>query len=115
MRCMCSVKESGTPAGAPGSSRSTPLLFWASTDWMRAFADQIRPWVDRPYVVLGTDGYGRSDTRASLRRFFEIDRYHIVVAALYALAQEGDFEMSAVSRAIREFGLDPELPAPWTV
>ena len=61
----------------------------ASTDYVRAFADQIRAFVPRRYVVLGTDGFGRSDTREKLRRFFEVDRYYIVVAALKALADEG--------------------------
>ena len=94
------------------SGRSGPVV--ASTDWMRTVADQIRPWVDRRYVVLGTDGFGRSDTRDNLRRFFEIDRYHVVVAALNALADEGDIERSVVSRAIHEFGIEPDVAAPWT-
>ncbi len=87
----------------------------ASSDWMRSVPDQIRPWVDRSFSVLGTDGFGRSDTRSKLRRFFEIDRYHIVVATLHALAGEGKLEPSAVSRAIREFGIDAETAAPWTI
>ncbi len=66
---------------------SGPVI--ASTDYMRSFADQIRPWVRSRYTALGTDGFGRSDTRASLRRFFEVDRNHIVVAALKALADDG--------------------------
>ena len=59
----------------------------AATDYMRSFADQIRPWVDAPYRVLGTDGYGRSDYRKTLRSFFEVDRHHVVLAALTELAQ----------------------------
>ena len=93
------------------SGRPGPVV--ASTDWMRTVADQIRPWVDRRYVVLGTDGFGRSDTRDNLRRFFEIDRYHVVVAALNALADEGDIERSVVSRAIHEFGIDADVAPPW--
>ncbi len=93
------------------SGRSGPVV--ASTDWMRTVADQIRPWVERRYVVLGTDGFGRSDTRDNLRRFFEIDRYHVVVAALNALADEGEIERSVVSRAIHEFGIEPDVAPPW--
>jgi len=87
----------------------------AATDYMRSFADQIRPWMDRTYRVLGTDGYGRSDTREKLRQFFEVDRYHVVVAALKALADDGAVPVAKVSEAIRKYGVDPERPDPWTV
>ena len=87
----------------------------ASTDYMRSYADQIRPFIAARYVTLGTDGYGRSDTRAKLRRFFEIDRFHIVVAALKALADEGTVSSEKVSEAIKKFDLDVEAPPPWTV
>jgi pyruvate dehydrogenase E1 component len=87
----------------------------ASTDYMRSFADQIRPYVDRQFVVLGTDGYGRSDTRENLRRFFEVDRYYVTVAALKALADEGQIEAKKVDEAIRKYGIDPEKPNPVTV
>jgi pyruvate dehydrogenase E1 component len=80
----------------------------AATDYIRAFPDQIRPWVDRPFVTLGTDGYGRSDYRRVLRRFFEVDRHHVVVAALQAL---GDHE--AAAKAIDRYDIDPEAEAPW--
>ncbi len=95
------------------ADRLGPVI--ASTDWMRTVADQIRPWVKRPYSVLGTDGFGRSDTRSKLRRFFEIDRYHVVVAALHALSEQGLIESAVVSRAIREFGINPDSQAPWTI
>ncbi|MBI1395774.1 MAG: pyruvate dehydrogenase (acetyl-transferring), homodimeric type [Betaproteobacteria bacterium] len=85
----------------------------ASTDYMRAVADQIRPYVDRRYVVLGTDGFGRSDTREQLRGFFEVDRRYVVVAALKALADEGSVAADTVTAAIRKYGLDPEKPCPW--
>ena len=75
----------------------------------------IRPWVPRRYRVLGTDGFGRSDTREALRRFFEVDRYHVVVAALSALAEEGTVDAKAVREAIEAYGIDPERPDPWTV
>ena len=87
----------------------------ASTDYMRLFADQIRPWIPqgRAYRVLGTDGFGRSDTRAKLRQFFEVDRHYVTVAALKALAEEGAVAASQVSEAIKRYGIDPERPDPW--
>ncbi|MGD8710748.1 MAG: pyruvate dehydrogenase (acetyl-transferring), homodimeric type, partial [Ectothiorhodospiraceae bacterium] len=87
----------------------------AATDYMRSFADQIRPYMDRRYVVLGTDGYGRSDTRENLRRFFEVDRYYVAVAALKALADEGTIPAKKVADAIKKYGVDPEKPNPVTV
>ena len=87
----------------------------ASTDYMRSFADQIRPFVPGRYVTLGTDGFGRSDTRAKLRRFFEVDRHHVAVAALQALAEEGTIPAKQVADAIEKYGLDMEAPPPWTV
>ena len=87
----------------------------AATDHMRAFGDQIRNWVADRYVVLGTDGFGRSDTREELRRFFEVDRYWITVAALRALADEGKVPAKKVREAIETYGIDPEKPEPWTV
>jgi pyruvate dehydrogenase E1 component len=87
----------------------------AATDYVRAFAEQIRPYVGRRYLVLGTDGYGRSDTRERLRRFFEVDRHHVAVAALKALADEGKLPQAKVTEAIRKYGIDPAKPAPWTV
>ena len=87
----------------------------AATDYMRAYADQVRNYIDRTYVVLGTDGYGRSDMRAALRRHFEVNRYYVVVAALTALAEDGDIEAKVVTRAIKQYGIDPEKPNPVTV
>ena len=87
----------------------------AATDYMKTFADQIRPFIDKHYVVLGTDGFGRSDTRAKLRGFFEVDRRYVTVAALKALADEGTIPASTVSKAISKYGVDPEKPDPTTV
>jgi pyruvate dehydrogenase E1 component len=87
----------------------------AATDYVRAFAEQIRPYVPRRYVVLGTDGFGRSDTREKLRHFFEVDRWYVAVAALKALAEEGTLPASKVGEAIAKYKLDPSKPAPWTV
>jgi pyruvate dehydrogenase E1 component len=82
---------------------------------MRALPDLIRTWVARKYVVLGTDGFGRSDSRAALRDFFEVDRNHIVVAALKALADEGAIDRKIVRRAIEKYGIAAERPNPWDV
>ena len=76
---------------------------------------EIRPFVPRRYVVLGTDGFGRSDTREKLRHFFEVDRHWVTVAALKALADEGTLPASKVAEAMKKYGLDPAKPAPWTV
>jgi pyruvate dehydrogenase E1 component len=85
----------------------------AATDYMRTYADQIRPWVPGRYVVLGTDGFGRSDYRVKLRSFFEVDRYHVAVAALKALADEGTIEPSVVAQAIERYEIDTEPIPPW--
>jgi pyruvate dehydrogenase E1 component len=87
----------------------------ASTDYIRTFADQIREFVPRRYKVLGTDGFGRSDSRENLRRFFEVDRHYVVVAALKALAEEGELPAAKVAEAITKYGIDAEKPAPWAV
>lgn len=86
----------------------------AATDYVRTYAEQIRPWIKAPYTVLGTDGYGRSDTRARLREFFEVNRYYIVVAALHALAKEGAIPMSKVTSAQKKYNMDPNKPNPMT-
>jgi pyruvate dehydrogenase E1 component len=107
------------PAQAPRSSHvqrclagDAPVI--AATDYVRAYPQLIAPWVEAPFVALGTDGFGRSDTRAALRRFFEVDRQHVVVAALHALAQRGAIASEAVSRAIERYGIVAESAAPWT-
>lgn len=87
----------------------------AATDYIRGYADLIRPYVPRSYTVLGTDGYGRSDTREQLRHFFEVDRYYVVVAALHALAQEGTIPANKVTEAIKKYKIDPNKPNPVTV
>ena len=95
--------------------RPGPLV--AATDYLRSFADQIRAFVPagRTYRVLGTDGFGRSDTRPALRRFFEVDRHFVVLAALRALADAGTVPVSTVSAALVRYGIDPETPDPVTV
>ena len=79
---------------------------------MKTVPDQIRQWVPGPYAVLGTDGFGRSDSRAELRRFFEVDRHYIAIAALKSLAEAGKIDRDTVSKAMQTFGIDPEKPNP---
>ena len=93
--------------------RAGPVV--AATDYMRGFADQVRSQVPRRYVVLGTDGFGRSDYRVKLRKFFEVNRFYVAVAALKALADDGEIKPEVVEQAIKKYGLDTERPDPWTV
>jgi pyruvate dehydrogenase E1 component len=99
--------------GACLKDRLGPVV--AATDYMKVFADQIREFVPGRYKVLGTDGFGRSDTRQRLRQFFEVDRYYVTVAALKALAEEGRVAAETVEQAIVKFGIDPDKPNPVTV
>ncbi|SNS98173.1 pyruvate dehydrogenase E1 component [Noviherbaspirillum humi] len=89
----------------------------ASSDYMRAFAEQIRAFMPkgRNYKVLGTDGFGRSDSRAKLREFFEVNRYYVTIATLKALAEDGAVEASVVAQAIARYGIDPNKPNPVTL
>ena len=89
--------------------------FIAATDYVRTVPDQIRQWIPGTYVSLGTDGYGRSDSRAALRRHFEVDCNYLVVATLKALADDGKVEPAAVGAAMKALGVDPEKPVPWKV
>jgi pyruvate dehydrogenase E1 component len=84
----------------------------AATDYIRVFAEQIRSLVPRHYTVLGTDGFGRSDTREKLRHFFEVDRYWITLAALSALVEDGQMKKEKVAEAIKKYDLDPNKPNP---
>ena len=95
------------------SGRRGPFI--AATDYMKTVADQIRQWVPGAYTALGTDGFGRSDSRAELRRFFEVDRHYVVVASLKALADEDKIDKNTVSKAMQAFGIDPEKSNPLTV
>lgn len=87
----------------------------AASDYMKIYADQIRAFVPGHYIVLGADGFGRSDTRAQLRKFFEVNRYYVAVAALKALADQGQLPAKTVAAAIKKYGIDPEKPEPTTV
>lgn len=93
--------------------RKGPVV--AATDYMRAYADQIRQFINKDYFVLGTDGFGRSDTREQLRRFFEVNRYYIAVAALHALAKDGRIPANQVTAGMKKYKIDPEKPNPVSV
>jgi len=86
-----------------------------ATDYIQAFMSQLREFVPMSFSTLGTDGFGRSDTRENLRIFFEVNRYYVVVAALKALADEGDIDNKIVQQAIKNYGIDPEKPNPANV
>ncbi|MHB9119224.1 MAG: pyruvate dehydrogenase (acetyl-transferring), homodimeric type [Burkholderiales bacterium] len=90
--------------------QSGPVI--ASTDYMKAYADQIREFVPGRFVALGTDGFGRSDSRENLRRFFEVDRHYIALAALKALADDGQIPAAQVMEAVKKYGIDPSKPNP---
>ncbi|MDP1557719.1 MAG: pyruvate dehydrogenase (acetyl-transferring), homodimeric type [Nitrosomonas sp.] len=93
--------------------REGPVV--AATDYMKIYADQIREFVPGCYRVLGTDGFGRSDTREKLRQFFEVDRYYVTIAVLKALAEEGKVSVKQVAEAIQKYGIDPDKPDPVTL
>jgi pyruvate dehydrogenase E1 component len=109
------------PDGTPAVSYVKKVLgntkgpIIASSDYMRAVPEQIANYVDGRLLALGTDGFGRSETRQSLRRFFEIDAESVAVAALYALAERGELDRAVVAKAIRDLVINQEAPAPWTV
>jgi pyruvate dehydrogenase E1 component len=93
--------------------RKGPVII--STDYIRAYAEQIREYVSSRFVSLGTDGFGRSDTRENLRIFFEVNRFYVAVAALKVLSDSGEIESKVVQQAIKKYGIDPEKPNPATV
>ena len=85
------------------------------SDYVKMVSEQIGPYVPGPYYSLGTDGFGRSETRQALRHFFEVDRYYIVLTAIRALSLDGKLEMSKVDAVMKKYNLDPEKPSPITV
>ena len=94
-------------------NRLGPVI--AATDYIRLNADQIRGFVKAPYVVLGTDGYGRSDTREQLRQFFEVNRHYVVIASLHALMTEGLVSAAEIEQAFKKYAIDPKKPNPFTI
>jgi pyruvate dehydrogenase E1 component len=109
----------------PGEAKRTPYLtkvldgadgpVIAVSDSMKAIPDQVSRWIPQPFVPLGTDGFGRSDTREALRRFFEVDAEHVTVATLAALADMGEVKPEAVDEAIKKYDIDPDRPSPPTL
>ena len=85
-----------------------PGVFVAASDFMKALPDSIARWLPRPLTTLGTDGFGRSETREALRDFFEVDARYVTLATLHALARGGEIEASVASGAVRELGIDPD-------
>jgi pyruvate dehydrogenase E1 component len=121
-RDACAVERHNRlhPAEEPKSSHiehclsgTAPII--AATDYVRAYPQLITPHVTGRFLALGTDGFGRSDTRAMLRKFFEVDRHHIAIAALSALVREGTLNQSIMQEAIVRWGIDVARAAPWTV
>jgi len=93
--------------------REGPIV--AATDYIRTVPDLIRQWAGARYITLGTDGYGRSDSRAALRRHFEVDHNFIVLAALKGLADEGKIDRATLKAAMAKLGIDPSSPDPWKI
>ena len=87
----------------------------AATDYIRAHTNQLREFMPRSFTVLGTDGYGRSDTRAQLREFFEVDRRYIVLAAMTSLVEAGEVKREVIAKVMSDLGIDPSKPDPMTV
>jgi pyruvate dehydrogenase E1 component len=92
-----------------------PHVFVAVSDYVKMLPDSIARWLPGPLVALGTDGFGRSEDRAALRNFFEVDARYVALAALSALARDGHIKRDAPAKAIKELGIDPEKPNPATV
>ena len=84
----------------------------AATDYMKSYADQIRQFISQPYTVLGTDGFGRSDSRANLRRHFEVDANHVAAAAMVALYREGAIDKKDLEKALKKYEIDGDKPNP---
>jgi pyruvate dehydrogenase E1 component len=100
---------------APSGDERGDVPVVAVSDYVHAVPDQISRWVHRPFASLGTDGFGRSDTRQALRRFFEIDAAHVTVAVLAELVRTGDAKPDEVAEAIARYGLDTDTADPWSI
>ena len=105
----------GKPARVPYVARcfeEAPGVFVAASDYVKALPDSIDKWLPRPVTALGTDGFGRSETRASLREFFEVDSRYVILATLAALARDGKVAASVVKQALKAHSINPEKPNP---
>ena len=90
-------------------------MYIAATDYMKIIADQIQRWVPGRFISLGTDGYGRSDSRKALRQHFEVDKRYIAITALKALADDGVLDHEVVAQAIQKYSINPDRPDPVTL
>jgi pyruvate dehydrogenase E1 component len=104
--------EQRTPLVTARLNEAAGSAFVAVTDYIRAYPDMVSRWVPGSWVSLGTDGFGRSDTRAQMRRFFEVDARSVVVAVLAALVETGDAKEEELADAIARYEIDPDLPTP---
>ena len=105
----------GRPARIPYVRQclsKAPGVFVAASDYLKALPDSIAKWLPRPLIALGTDGFGRSEARAELRHFFEVDRRHVTLATLYALARDGEIDPEQVQSALKDLNIDPEKRNP---
>jgi pyruvate dehydrogenase E1 component len=94
------------------SLKNVPGVLVAASDYMKVLPESIAQWLPRPLVALGTDGFGRSESRAALRDFFEVDAKHIVLATLTALAREKQIKPEVLKKAVKELGINPEKANP---
>ena len=92
--------------------KGAPGVFVAASDYMKVLPESICQWMPRPLLSLGTDGFGRSENRASLRDFFEVDAKHIVLGTLHALARDKQISTDVVRQAVKDLGINPEKPNP---
>ena len=95
------------------NDKNLPII--ATTDYMRSYAEQIRPYISSQYIVLGTDGFGRSDSREKLREFFEVDSSSIARAAAYSLYKEGTIDKTLLETIYKDMNIDSNKPNPWEV
>jgi pyruvate dehydrogenase E1 component len=105
----------GAPSRVPYVTRclaNAPGVLVAASDYLKALPDSIDKWLPRPLTTLGTDGFGRSENRAGLREFFEVDYRYVIIAALSALARDGEVDLSIVQQALKTHNINPEKPNP---
>jgi pyruvate dehydrogenase E1 component len=113
VRGLVRVGEGGAQVAQAQAAVGAPVV--AVSDWVRAWPSTIAPYLDAKLTVLGTDGFGRSDTRAALRGFFEVNRHHVVLAALDALAARGQVAREVCAQALQRYCIDAGAPQPWGV
>jgi len=108
-------RDKSLPSFVESKFHGATIPVIAATDYVRGYAEQIRPWIKSPYLTLGTDGYGRSDSREKLREFFEVDAVSIAKAAAFSLFKDGNLPKDKLDNIYNELGNNPEKPNPWEV